>query len=57
MELRLKDAASFIGGKLIGDENLIIKGLAKIDEAKKETLLFSIFLHTKNTFLILKPLQ
>lgn len=40
MEIKLKDAASFIGGKLSGDENLVIKGLAKIEEAKEGDITF-----------------
>lgn len=61
MELRLKDAASFIGGKLSGDENLIIKGLAKIDEAKQDDITFlylpayeKYFPYTKASAIIVK---
>lgn len=40
MELKLKDAASFLGGKLTGNGELIISGLAKIEEAKTGDLTF-----------------
>jgi len=40
MEISLKDAASLIGGKIFGNENLIIKNISKIEEAKEGDLTF-----------------
>ena len=40
MEITLKEIAEVIGGKLIGNENIVIKNLAKIEEAKPGDLTF-----------------
>lgn len=40
MQLALKEIANFINGKIIGDENLIINSVARIDEAKSGELSF-----------------
>jgi UDP-3-O-[3-hydroxymyristoyl] glucosamine N-acyltransferase len=40
MQISLKEIADFINGKIIGDENLIIHSVARIDEAKSGELSF-----------------
>ena len=40
MKIRLHEIAKLVDGKIIGDENSIISGLAKIDEAKNGDLTF-----------------
>ncbi len=40
MQISLKEIADFINGKIIGDENLIINSVARIDEAKSGELSF-----------------
>lgn len=40
MDLKLKDAAGFLGGTLSGNGELVITGLAKIEEAKPGDLTF-----------------
>jgi UDP-3-O-[3-hydroxymyristoyl] glucosamine N-acyltransferase len=62
MKISIKDIAEFIGGKIIGDENLIINSVARIDEAKKGDISFIYlpayekFLSTTNaSALIVKP--
>jgi UDP-3-O-[3-hydroxymyristoyl] glucosamine N-acyltransferase len=40
MQIKLQDIAQLVNGKIIGDENSIISGLAKIDEAKNGELTF-----------------
>lgn len=40
MHFSLKDLANFINGKIIGDENLIIKSVARIDEASSGDISF-----------------
>lgn len=40
MNIKISDAAALIDGRIIGDENLIIKGLAKIEEAEQGELTF-----------------
>jgi len=62
MNISLKEIADFINGKIIGDENLIISSVARIDEAGKGELSF-IYLPayekfqetTKASALIVKP--
>lgn len=62
MEIKLKDIADFVGGKLIGDENIVIKNLAKIEEAGTGDLTFlylpmyeKYFASTKASGIIVKP--
>lgn len=40
MEIKLSEISSLIGGKIFGNENLAIKGLAKIEEANENDLTF-----------------
>ncbi|MBN2571737.1 MAG: UDP-3-O-(3-hydroxymyristoyl)glucosamine N-acyltransferase [Ignavibacteriales bacterium] len=40
MKLKIRDTADFVGGKIIGDDNIEIFNVAKIDEAKKGDLTF-----------------
>lgn len=40
MELTLKEIAEFVGGKVFGNENIVINNLAKIEEAKPGDLTF-----------------
>ncbi len=40
MQIPIKEIADFIDGKIIGDENLIINSVARIDEAKSGELSF-----------------
>ena len=40
MEIKLKDAADFVGGVVIGDPNIAISNIAKIEEAEKGDLTF-----------------
>lgn len=62
MNTTLKDIAEFVGGKLIGDGNVIIKNLAKIEEASAGDLTFlylpmyeKYFASTKASAIIVKP--
>ncbi|MCS7052972.1 MAG: UDP-3-O-(3-hydroxymyristoyl)glucosamine N-acyltransferase [Ignavibacterium sp.] len=62
MSLTVKDIAEFIGGNVHGDEKVVIKSVARIDEAKQDELSF-IYLPayekyhttTKAAALIVKP--
>jgi len=62
MNISLKEIADFINGKIIGDKNLIISSVARIDEARNGELSF-IYLpayekfqdSTKASALIVKP--
>ncbi|MEI7811299.1 MAG: UDP-3-O-(3-hydroxymyristoyl)glucosamine N-acyltransferase [Ignavibacteria bacterium] len=40
MKIKLKDVADLVGGALIGDENVLIENIAKIEEAKSGDLTF-----------------
>ena len=40
MKIKLQEIAELVNGKIIGDESSIIRGLAKIDEAKNGDLTF-----------------
>ena len=40
MEIKLREIAKLVNGKVTGDENSVINGLAKIDEAKNGELTF-----------------
>ncbi|MGE5353872.1 MAG: UDP-3-O-(3-hydroxymyristoyl)glucosamine N-acyltransferase [Acidobacteriota bacterium] len=62
MEIKLKDAADLVGGYIIGDENLIIENIAKIEEAKKNDLTFlylpsyeKYFSTTQASAILVKP--
>lgn len=62
MEISLKDAASFIGGKIFGNANITISNISKIEEAKKGDLTFlylpayeKYFSSTKASAIIVKP--
>jgi UDP-3-O-[3-hydroxymyristoyl] glucosamine N-acyltransferase len=62
MQITLKEIAEFIGGKLIGDEKIIIKNLAKIEEANTGDLTFlylpkyeKYFPHTHASAILVKP--
>jgi UDP-3-O-[3-hydroxymyristoyl] glucosamine N-acyltransferase len=62
MEIKLQEIAQLINGKIIGDENSIISGLAKIDEAKNGELTFlyhpayeKYFQSTKASAILVKP--
>ena len=50
MKIKLKDAADFVGGVIIGDPNLEISNLAKIEEAKEGDLTF-LYLPSYEKFL------
>lgn len=61
MKIKLQEIASFIDGKLIGDENIEITNLAKIEEAKPGDLTFlylpayeKFFSSTKASAIIVK---
>ena len=63
MKIKLKDAADFVGGVVIGDPNLEISNIAKIEEAKEGDLTFLYlpayekFLETtKATAVVISPL-
>lgn len=58
----MKDAASLIGGKIFGNENLFINNISKIEEAKKGDLTFlylpayeKYFPSTQASAIIVKP--
>lgn len=62
MEITLKEIVDFIGGKLIGDEKIVIKNLAKIEEANPGDLTFlylpayeKYFPHTHASAILVKP--
>jgi UDP-3-O-[3-hydroxymyristoyl] glucosamine N-acyltransferase len=62
MNLNLKEIADLIGGKIFGDENLIIKNISKIEEAQNGDLTFlylpayeKYFLSTKASAILVKP--
>ena len=62
MNQSLKKIASLVNGKIIGDDSLIISGVARIDEAKKGELTFlylsmfeKYFETTKASAIIVKP--
>ncbi len=62
MEISLKDAAEFIGGKVYGNDSLLIKNLAKIEDAVQGDLTFlylpAYYKHfpvTKASAIIVKP--
>lgn len=62
MNIALKDIAEFVGGKLIGDGNIVIKNLAKIEEASTGDLTFlylpiyeKYFASTNASAIIVKP--
>jgi UDP-3-O-[3-hydroxymyristoyl] glucosamine N-acyltransferase len=62
MEISLKEAASFIGGKITGDSDVSFSSLAKIDEAVSGDLTFlylpayeKFFPSTKATAILVKP--
>ena len=40
MEMILRQIADFLGGELLGDENVVIKGVAGIKEAKEGEITF-----------------
>ncbi|MGE5399765.1 MAG: UDP-3-O-(3-hydroxymyristoyl)glucosamine N-acyltransferase [Ignavibacteriales bacterium] len=40
MKIKLSEVADLVGGKIIGDENVLIENIAKIEEAKKNDLTF-----------------
>lgn len=62
MEIRLKDVADLVGGNIIGDDNVIIGNIAKIEEAKKNDLTFlylpsyeKYFIDTQASAILVKP--
>lgn len=62
MEITLKEIAEFVNGKIIGDENLIIRSLAKIEDAQAGDLTFlylpayeKFFTLTRASAIIVKP--
>jgi UDP-3-O-[3-hydroxymyristoyl] glucosamine N-acyltransferase len=62
MELTLKEIADVVGGKFVGDENLIIKNISKIEEAQEGDLTFlylpayeKFFQSTKASAIFVKP--
>jgi UDP-3-O-[3-hydroxymyristoyl] glucosamine N-acyltransferase len=62
MQIKLKEAADLIGGKIFGSKNLVIKNLAKIEEAASGDLTFlyhpayqKYFSTTKATAILVKP--
>jgi UDP-3-O-[3-hydroxymyristoyl] glucosamine N-acyltransferase len=62
MKINIRDAANFIGGKISGNENLFINGLAKIEEAKQGDLTFlylpayeKFFSTTNASAILVKP--
>ncbi len=62
MEISIKEAAEFIGGKVFGDGNLKFRSLARIDEAKDGELTFlylpayeKYFASTNAAAIIVKP--
>ncbi|MCU7494689.1 MAG: UDP-3-O-(3-hydroxymyristoyl)glucosamine N-acyltransferase [Ignavibacteria bacterium] len=62
MEIKLKDVADLVGGNIIGDENVIIENIAKIEEAKKNDLTFlyhpsyeKYFSNTQASAILVKP--
>ncbi len=62
MSFKLSDVAEIIGGNLVGDKNLIINNLAKIEEAQQGDLTFlylssyeKFFPSTKASAILVKP--
>jgi UDP-3-O-[3-hydroxymyristoyl] glucosamine N-acyltransferase len=62
MNLTLKEIADVVGGKIVGDENLIIKNISKIEEAQEGDLTFlylpayeKFFQSTKASAIFVKP--
>ncbi|HEX2961975.1 MAG TPA: UDP-3-O-(3-hydroxymyristoyl)glucosamine N-acyltransferase [Ignavibacteriales bacterium] len=62
MEIKLKDVADLVGGSIIGDENVIVGNIAKIEEAKKNDLTFlylpsyeKYFSTTQASAILVKP--
>lgn len=62
MKIKLKDAADFVGGIIIGNPNLEISNIAKIEEAKEGDLTFlylpayeKFLSSTKATAILIKP--
>ena len=62
MEISIKEAADFIGGIILGDENLTFRNVAKINEAESGDLTFlylsayeKFFPTTKASIIIVKP--
>lgn len=62
MEIYLKDIANFVGGKLFGNENIVIENVAKIEDAKKGDLTFlylpayqKYFNSTQASAILVKP--
>ncbi len=50
LSIKLSEIAKLVGGKLIGDADLIINSVAKIDEAKKGDLTFLYLSHYEKFF-------
>lgn len=50
LSIKLSEIAKLVGGKLIGDADLIIDSVAKIDEAKKGDLTFLYLSHYEKFF-------
>ncbi|MCW8804672.1 MAG: UDP-3-O-(3-hydroxymyristoyl)glucosamine N-acyltransferase [Ignavibacteriaceae bacterium] len=50
LNIRLSEIAKLVGGKLIGDANVVINSVAKIDEAKKGDLTFLYLAHYEKFF-------
>lgn len=50
LSIKLSEIAKLVGGKLIGDADLIIESVAKIDEAKKGDLTFLYLSHYEKFF-------
>jgi UDP-3-O-[3-hydroxymyristoyl] glucosamine N-acyltransferase len=62
MELTLKEIADVVGGKIVGDENLIVNNISKIEEAQEGDLTFlylpayeKFFQSTKASAIFVKP--
>jgi UDP-3-O-[3-hydroxymyristoyl] glucosamine N-acyltransferase len=62
MQISLKDIAKLVNGKIVGDSELSISSLAKIDEAKSGELTFlylpayeKYFSNTKASAILVKP--
>ncbi|MGE5806935.1 MAG: UDP-3-O-(3-hydroxymyristoyl)glucosamine N-acyltransferase [Ignavibacteria bacterium] len=62
MQIKLKEAAAFIDGKIFGNEEITFSSLAKIEEAQPGDLTFlyhqsyeKFFKHTKASAILVKP--
>jgi len=62
MQIALKDIAKLVNGKIVGDSDLFISSLSKIDEAKKGEITFlylpayeKFFAKTKASAILVKP--